>query len=102
MGNCPAPCNSHPPNAVSGRRAFLRGCRLCRGILAALFAVGLTASPAVCQRTERAVLSNGMTVIVRTNSGAQIAAASLFVRAGALDEIDCPAGSNYLLANILT
>jgi zinc protease len=102
MGKHPAPRNSRSTRIAGGRSVPFHRLMLCCAILAALFAVGLVASPAHCQKVERAVLSNGLIVVARTNPGAQIAAASLFVRAGASDETDCPAGSNYLLANILT
>jgi len=61
----------------------------------------LASSDAWGVSTERRILPNGLTLVSRSISDAQTAAVSLFVRAGALDETECPAGTNYILANLL-
>lgn len=67
--------------------------------LCALTAV--STSTAHAASTEKQSLPNGLTLISRTLPNAHTAAVALFVRAGSLDETDCPAGTNYILANML-
>lgn len=70
-------------------------------ISAAVLFCPVTGAAAQAVSTQKQSLPNGLTLISRVLPNAQTAAVALFVRAGALDETDCPAGSNYVLANIL-
>lgn len=69
-------------------------------VACALFALAANAKTHAAS-TEKQLLPNGLTLVSRLLPNAHTAAVALFVRAGALDEADCPAGTNYVLANIL-
>jgi len=73
-----------------------------RQLLAGVLVLLLAGGTALAQTTERRVLSRGVTLITRRAPGTKVLAAKLFVRCGAIDETECPAGTNYLLARLLT
>ena len=87
---------------VSGRA----GARSCAWQLGAVLALGLSASafaqaPAAAPQVEQFTLANGLTVIVKPDHRAPTAAHMLWVRVGAMDEVDGTSGVAHVLEHMM-
>ncbi|MBC7379768.1 MAG: insulinase family protein [Burkholderiaceae bacterium] len=89
----------HPPAIPPILRASLLCTVLATGL--ALSTAAAAQTPPAGPKTEQFVLSNGMTVIVKPDRRAPTAVNMLWVRVGAMDEVDGTSGVAHVLEHMM-